>query len=679
MSFLTPLFLIGAISIAAPLLFHLIRRHTREKFSFSTLMFLRESIPRVSKRSRLEDLILLLLRCAVLLLLALCFARPYLAKHLPQPAVSTGSKRVVLLLDVSASMQRRDIWPAAQERARNVISNLSEGDELAIYAVDSTLTPILSFTEWRNRQQGNQKAAAIALVQSLTPGFDSSNLGDALVSAADLISLEANPVGTAPEHKEIALVSDLQEGSKLDALQNFSWPRDVTVRLEAISSRSSNAGIMLLQPTTPNSPARARVSNAADSRIDQFKITAVNQQTNDTLTVSVAPGQNRVVTINLTNVSQVTLQGDEEPFDNKSYQVPIIAPEMAVFYFGTDSPTNTAAPLYYIERAFKSAGFLKVNLTKPSTNDLSTAAMAIVQRASPQELQSIIEFCNNGRVVIALPGDAETINGLLASILPGAVLSPGVDTGYALLQEINFEHPIFAPFRDARYSDFSKINIWQRFTLTTPSTTPPRVLARFDDASPAMVEIPVGKGAVILFAFRWEPAMSQFALSSKFVPFLYSSLEFSSPIPQGTAARLVNEPIALPKKSASFNVRTPDGTVTTLPEKAERFEQTDKPGVYLLQDGSSVQQVAVNIDPSESRTAPFPKAQLQALGVPLELSPDAASLSKGGIQRLRQQQAAELESSQKIWKWALLTVLIIVCLESILLLPRRSAQTALSS
>ena len=65
MSFLAPLFLLGGMAIAAPLLFHLIRRNTKEKFTFSSLMFLRADPPTVTRKSKLEDILLLLVRCAL--------------------------------------------------------------------------------------------------------------------------------------------------------------------------------------------------------------------------------------------------------------------------------------------------------------------------------------------------------------------------------------------------------------------------------------------------------------------------------------------------------------------------------------------------------------------------------------------------------------------------------------
>ncbi len=55
MSFLTPLYALGALAIAAPIVFHLIRRTPSGEVPFSSLMFLKPSPPRLSKRSRLDQ------------------------------------------------------------------------------------------------------------------------------------------------------------------------------------------------------------------------------------------------------------------------------------------------------------------------------------------------------------------------------------------------------------------------------------------------------------------------------------------------------------------------------------------------------------------------------------------------------------------------------------------------
>ena len=113
MSFLYPLFLIGALAVALPILFHLIRRSPRDRIPFSALRFLEPSSPRLTRKSRLEHLWLLLLRCLILLLLAAAFARPYLESALGTFDGETNPPRHFFLLDASASMKRGRAWEDA--------------------------------------------------------------------------------------------------------------------------------------------------------------------------------------------------------------------------------------------------------------------------------------------------------------------------------------------------------------------------------------------------------------------------------------------------------------------------------------------------------------------------------------------------------------------------------------
>src|ERR1700741_2957815 len=99
MNFLSPWFLLGALAVAGPILFHLIRRAARERVPFSSLMFLRPTPPRITRRRRLEHLWLLLLRCLALILLATGFARPFLSKDIALPTAPSEARQIVLLVD----------------------------------------------------------------------------------------------------------------------------------------------------------------------------------------------------------------------------------------------------------------------------------------------------------------------------------------------------------------------------------------------------------------------------------------------------------------------------------------------------------------------------------------------------------------------------------------------------
>src|SRR5438477_8853804 len=188
MSFLAPLFLLGGLAVALPVLFHLIRRTSREKTVFSSLMFLMPTPPRVTRRSRLENIFLLILRCLVLCLLAIGFARPFVQRPL-QPDSRTGAaKRVVILLDTSASMRRGNLWPEARAKANEVAQQASPVDQVALFTFDRQVNRLISFEQWSAMGASERAAFAAKQLAELNPGWAGTHLGNALVNAAEALA-----------------------------------------------------------------------------------------------------------------------------------------------------------------------------------------------------------------------------------------------------------------------------------------------------------------------------------------------------------------------------------------------------------------------------------------------------------------------------------------------------------
>ena len=79
LSFLSPLFLIGAAAAAMPIAIHLFYRRAEPVIEFAAMRYLRQAPVEQSRRRRLRELLLLALRVAALMLLAWAFARPYVS------------------------------------------------------------------------------------------------------------------------------------------------------------------------------------------------------------------------------------------------------------------------------------------------------------------------------------------------------------------------------------------------------------------------------------------------------------------------------------------------------------------------------------------------------------------------------------------------------------------------
>src|SRR5262245_55801480 len=120
MSFLTPLFLLGAAAIAIPIVVHLIQRERKHVITFLSLMFVQRIPYQSVRRRRIRHWYLLLMRIAAIILIALAFARPFLPEKAAAAVAAIGGNReLVILLDRSASMGYEDRWARAQAAARD--------------------------------------------------------------------------------------------------------------------------------------------------------------------------------------------------------------------------------------------------------------------------------------------------------------------------------------------------------------------------------------------------------------------------------------------------------------------------------------------------------------------------------------------------------------------------------
>src|SRR3970040_1691765 len=114
MTLLAPLFFAGLLAVALPLWLHRLSAENPNKRLFSSSMFFEGGEPRRVLAKKLQYLLLLALRIAVLMLLVLAFVQPALWRP-PQAAGGDGAELHVIVLDSSASIAARNRW----DRARN--------------------------------------------------------------------------------------------------------------------------------------------------------------------------------------------------------------------------------------------------------------------------------------------------------------------------------------------------------------------------------------------------------------------------------------------------------------------------------------------------------------------------------------------------------------------------------
>lgn len=670
MSFLTPWFLLGALAVAGPIVFHLIRRAARERTTFSSLMFLNPTPPRTVRRRKLEHILLLLLRCACLFLIATGFARPFLSKNQPPVESATGGRQVILLVDTSASMRRNGVWEKARGVVDRYLAKASPADQVAVMTFDRQVRTVVSLAEWSSWAAEERPELAQQRLASISPGWMGTQLGLALTGAAEQFqNNSAN--GAPPRSRTLVLISDLQEGSKLDGLQGHEWPSDARVVLERVEgNQESNAGLEILDqsaaPAGAEDKVQVRVTNASNSRKEKFHLdwSGISGASAD---VYLPPGQSRTFAAPRlpagTRTGKLELSGDDIEFDNVSY---FAAPEIesvAIACLGMEATNDPAGLVYYLQRVFPPTPRRKVDLVGPES--LPRAAFAMISgELPPGKCAAVRDWLTGGKyalLVLNNSGATPTLSALLGSPQPQLTEADG---DFALLGRIDFKHPIFAPFDDPRFSDFSHIHFWKHRRWEIPSVVQASVLAEFDDGSPALAQVSVGKGQMLVLASGWNPADSQLAVSSKFPPLMQTMLEWSgSTVPVRFQFR-TGDPIPSPVTSGgAVQWQKPDGKTVSLLAGAP-FMETDVPGIYQAAWQDKHRQFAVNLPAEESRIGPMPVDELARLGVPLGSATETAAATLRVQQR--QMQREELENRQKIWRWLLTAALAITLVEIIL-------------
>ncbi len=682
MNFLAPLFLAGAAAVALPIILHLIRRTEREKTPFSSLMFLQPTPPQMTKRSRLENLFLLFLRCLVLALIAFAFSRPYLQQAITPPAQKTERVRTVVLVDTSASLRRDDLWAQAKQAAATALRAAGPADEVALMAFDRAPRVLVDFARWTGSASTERANLALTLLEGETPSWHSTHLGAAMLRGVELLEEKAE----AQMRKRLIVVSDFQEGSKLDGLQGYDWPKGVEVRLDQINARTlGNAALQVgaelaSGSATTDGGIKVRVNNSPDAKRDQFRIQ--RSDTGPGADAYVPAGQSRVITLaagadalTTTNGLKLTLAGDAQGFDDTLFIQTRRQETVRVLFLGDDDPKDSAGLAYYLGRAFPETRTRKVALVqKPAAASLTAADLkdtALVvgstKLTAAQAAWAKQALAAGVTVLLALPDatSTEAIGTLLGRTAPKAA---DLTANYSLFGRIDFQHPLFAPFADPRFSDFTRIHFWRARQLSTNGLPGARAVAAYDSGDPALLEIPAGRASLFVLTSTWMPVDSQLALSSKFVPLLSGLLDYGRARQSVARQFFIGDAVPIPTTAvtSALSVLRPDGKRESLAAGASQFNATTEPGYYRVDGLPEPISFAVNLSPEESRTAPMAADALTLLGVPVRSTPIAlATAPKPDAAATLMAAGVELDGRQKLWRWVLLAALVVVLLETL--------------
>ena len=719
MSFLSPFYALAGLAITLPIVFHLIRRRPKERKLISSLMFLDPTPPRLTRQSSIDQWLLLLLRAIAIALLAFAFTRPYWNIPADTNADRIGSQRM-LLIDTSASMRRDGIWKAAVQRAEQIIRQSGPTDAISVYQFDSSLRPLVAIDFALKTPASQRQQQAIAALQGVAPTWFHTDLGLALLTAADLLQTDWDSSSDSnATTSEIVVVTDFQNGSELARLEEYAWPASCRVRIERVESgvkgnaratlltadesdgrnhlpKGSESGAHLLggtidaPQTNDAEKLRVRVTNASNSHSDALRLQWLDEQLrpieNSATVCQVPSGSSLTVRIPLPPKGSLVLEldGDSSEFDNRYYmsrsepiesrllcvEAASRAPDESLGYFLRQLPLSDATRTVTFQSREPAS-------QEPWPSAESTPLIVASHDLSSSDLDGLAIYLDQGGNLLWVwdslastqSGDSTskpfdyTIGLEKLSGMSDFKVSEAKVRQYAMLESIDFKHPLFADLSDSKFNDFSKIRFWKHRRMEAQQFDAWRVLAKFDDGSPAIICKEQGTGKFWILLAGWQPSESQFALSTKFVPFISSLYRMATRVIPDPSSYRVGMSLNIPSDHRILDPAGNEVRGEGLDEKASRTIVFSEPGIYRrVVLGGTESLLAVNLVESESNTSVGGLERLEKLGV--VMSDRRPTIKKDAARR--QLRAVELESQQGWWRWVIVGVIGVLGLESLL-------------
>ncbi|MDB5335247.1 MAG: hypothetical protein JWN70_866 [Planctomycetaceae bacterium] len=637
---------------ALPPLIHLLNRRRFRETQWAAMRFLAEAVRKNSRRMRIEQLILLLVRIAILTVLVLGLAQPQLQSFGRLFAANVPTHRIILM-DTSFSMGFQGAattrFQQSQEIARRIVESARQGDAFNLVRICGSEPRVIV------RKPAFQTDEVLQEIERLELPDERGEIHPALLEIDKL--LQALP--EIPQ-KEVVVISDFQQSCWQP--ESAGKPAEVRGLLKKIGAASRLVLIDVGQGGQENHaltdlraqedfhtvklPARFKVAATtfsrmtAESELEFFvdgKLQASRTLNLEPLT-EVSEDFSYTFATGGDHLIQARLSKDGLPVDDQRQLVVHVkeqlrilcvngklagrAKDTATFHLQlalSPSPGESAAVALIQPQVIKYGELRGFDLSQ-----YDCVFLCNISALDVSEAQLLETFLRGGGAVVWCLGDRVDVanyNRVLfkdgQGILPAEILDRH---GNAVQQKevfgfdpLEFQHPIVKVFQGNPEAGLERTQTYEYFRTKLSARNPGRVALAFSSGDPAIIETRVGAGKSILITTPLDQSWGNWAVWPSFLP-LIQELTFYAVSTEGTRDELlVGEPWqrTLQTRGAEVDatVTRPDGE--TEPARSSpnanltdfHYDRTDRSGAYQLQLGPPLnrkESFAVNVDPRES-------------------------------------------------------------------------------
>jgi hypothetical protein len=668
MGFLAPWFLAGLTALGVPVFVHLLRRHKSTPRPVSSLMFFERGIQSSTRYRRLRYLLLFALRSALVLLVVLAFANPYVRRA----SADANGRLLLIVLDNSFSMRAGTRFLDAKQQALAVLAGKSHAQKAQIMALGGKLDVLT--------QAIADEAQLHAALDGIQPGDGHANFGDLARIIRPLAETFRGPI-------DLHLFSDLQRTAMPANLADTVFPNNVTLILQPVVKGSAPPNWTVESVDAPDSlsdpkdPTRSRVqavvrgfgTPAAAKTVSlvvngkvlstrKVDVPASGRATVEFAPLDVGYGFNRCeVRIN---------GGDSFPADDATvFAVRRSDPERVLF---VHAASDSRSALYFgsAMAATVHSSFVLQSVAAEEAADLDPSKYAFVVLSDAVVLPSIFEHAlaqsvtKGGSVLIALGTSA----GRLPRIpLWGSEVKDVHDyvrTSHpATVAHVDFNYPALEQAQPGRDNGgWANVKVFYAAVL---HPGPERVVAQLTDGTPLLLEKQLGEGRVLLLASGLENLTNDLPLHPVFVAFVDRTAHYLSGADQLSGSKLVDSYARLRSTAtpvgAATNVQVigPDGrrAISLSEARMAQSVRLERAGFYQIRFANGRDAViGVNPDRRESDLQPL-AADVQQLW---SVSAGTPSSQTAGAQPI-----GAKYRSVSLWWYVMVLALVVALAETV--------------
>lgn len=722
MTYLNQGLIFGAAAFAIPLIIHILNRSRFKTVEWGAMHLLDSVIKVNHKRFRIDQLILLLVRCAIPILLAFCLARPVLTGA--QALEGETPVSLVIVLDNSYSMETLE---ASNSRFESAVSAAAELIESSPRGTDFSIVFTGEKPSTLFEESIFDAGAVVRKLKATQAGFGASDMSASLNEALAISSGMSHP------RREIIVLSDFQsadwtkaETSPSDVIQQQLSSMELPPALTFIQiGKPLTANVSIDSLDYPNRvlgtgqrlDIRVNVRNHGIENIDTLRIIMkIDGKEESVSQVGLAGNSSSQALFPVTFktagshvVEFEVMANDDLKADNKlsaAFSVweslPVLlvdgAPSREPLQSETDFLAVALTPFTFgrltladlIESKTVTTNELKAEILE----EIKVVVLANVNKLTDQQLDTLKTFVETGGALFVCAGNKVDLNWSREKffadgkgLLPFPYLTlkgnqDGSESSQIVAQ--HFEHPALDYFNNSQHGDLSSAEIQRWYSLEEPSNldsnnspkddeapnAAPVVIARLSTGDPLLVEKTYGDGVVLQFATTCDAEWNDLPMKPIYVPLMQQLVTYlaSRNIPPQNIASGAPAVALLgsEKTPETLSVSTPDATTQLAQTFVQgrlnyaQFEQTLRPGVYRM---SLPSEQAFHFVSSTSRDESNPQI-IESTKLKDVAESSGATMLESAREYLKQDRLRR--NGREIWKYVLAGLLTLMFLELVL-------------